>query len=213
MKDYGPSFLSNQNFFCKGQKTVVTISILQEKSNVQYLPVPKFPGYWAGDDGSIWSNKKNGFRRLKPYILRGYEYIPLRKDNRKHKIRVHKIILECFVGKAPKGMITRHLNGIKTDNRLCNLKWGTHKENEADKTIHGTRFFPVGERNGSAKIVADQAREVMRLWDEGFSKKNIASTLEISKGIVSQVVTGASWTHLFPERNYKVQKAERRARD
>lgn len=45
---------------------------------------------------------------------------------------LHRVILETFVGPAPEGAVTRHLNDVRTDNRLENLAWGTQQENMDD---------------------------------------------------------------------------------
>ena len=50
---------------------------------------------------------------------------------------VHAFVLRAFRGLRPAGMVARHLNGIKTDNRLGNLKWGTPGENRDDMFRHG----------------------------------------------------------------------------
>lgn len=60
---------------------------------------------------------------------------------------VHNLILEAFVGPRPSGMYGRHLNDIKTDNRLENLAWGTPKQNSADSLANGR--FPTGDRHGT----------------------------------------------------------------
>ena len=49
---------------------------------------------------------------------------------------VHHLVLLAFVGKCPYGQETRHMNGNPKDNRLVNLRWGTHKENMEDKKRH-----------------------------------------------------------------------------
>ncbi len=52
----------------------------------------------------------------------------------KGKIRyVHRLVLETFIGPCPDGMWARHLNSIKSDNRLENLEWNTPAINIQDK--------------------------------------------------------------------------------
>lgn len=46
---------------------------------------------------------------------------------------VHSLVALTFHGERPDGMEIRHLNGNQQDNRPCNLAYGTHTENEADK--------------------------------------------------------------------------------
>ena len=46
---------------------------------------------------------------------------------------VHSLVALTFIGEKPEGLEIRHINGNQKDNRPCNLAYGTHKENEADK--------------------------------------------------------------------------------
>ena len=62
----------------------------------------------------------------------------------------HATVLEAFVGAAPKGCETRHLNGVRHDNRLVNLAWGSKLENMKDQYLHGTRIR--GATNAASKL-------------------------------------------------------------
>lgn len=50
---------------------------------------------------------------------------------------VHQLIAETFIGPRPNGMVVRHLNGDKTDNRAENLAYGTPSQNSRDVVSHG----------------------------------------------------------------------------
>jgi hypothetical protein len=58
---------------------------------------------------------------------------------------------EVFDKNMPSNIHCCHKNHIKTDNRLSNLKWGTSKENEADK-IRDDRHAR-GDRNGKTEYL------------------------------------------------------------
>ena len=49
----------------------------------------------------------------------------------------HRYVWTQAHGEIPKGMVIHHINGIKTDNRLENLKLVTHKENCRQSDIWG----------------------------------------------------------------------------
>lgn len=121
----------------------------------RWLPVPGFEGsYEVSDQGRIRSLErvvervyKSGNtdqypvrgRILKPHIgARGYPYVNLSLGHKRMQTWViHRLVLAAFVGPLPDGLVTRHLNGIKTDNRLENLAYGTYSENMADTIRHG----------------------------------------------------------------------------
>lgn len=52
------------------------------------------------------------------------------------EVGLARLVLLAFVGPAPEGMICRHLNGIRDDNRLENLRWGTKGEDLRDRHYH-----------------------------------------------------------------------------
>lgn len=52
--------------------------------------------------------------------------------------KVHRLVLQAFVGPCPDGQQVRHLDGDKENNNLRNLRYGTGAENTADKVRHGT---------------------------------------------------------------------------
>ena len=59
------------------------------------------------------------------------------KSNRKQYF-VHQLVLLTFVGEPVKGMTGDHINGIRADNRLQNLRWATHKQQRANATRAAT---------------------------------------------------------------------------
>jgi hypothetical protein len=124
-------------------------------TSVEYKPIPGYAGYRIGTDGSIWSCRVAGRTRLrfgelwKPIATyvgkdgRVRVSLPLDTEDRRaggrlkdRKLNVHALVLTAFVGPKPDGMECRHLNGNLLDNRLENLRWGTHSDNERDKRIH-----------------------------------------------------------------------------
>lgn len=57
--------------------------------------------------------------------------------------RVHRLVLEAFVGPCPEGMEACHYDDASTNNRLSNLRWDTRGDNERDKVRNGNH------RNGN----------------------------------------------------------------
>ena len=57
----------------------------------------------------------------------GY-YITIRGPNNE-KIYIHNLVMYYFEGPRPKGLMIDHINRIKHDNRISNLRYITHAEN------------------------------------------------------------------------------------
>jgi hypothetical protein len=67
----------------------------------------------------------------------GYVIVMMSKNGKYQNQLVHRLVLKAFCGAPVTGQQCRHLNGVRTDNRLENLRWGSAKENAADQIAHG----------------------------------------------------------------------------
>lgn len=63
----------------------------------------------------------------------GYHYCNFRSDGKTRQFRVHRLVMEAFVGVRPDGLVTDHINHDKSDNRLENLRYVTQRENLATR--------------------------------------------------------------------------------
>lgn len=102
----------------------------------RWLPVPRFERlYEVSDLGRL--RRVGGLpKSLKPGYG-GYVGVILHRCGRRHKSRMHVLVLETFVCPRPPGMHSLHRNGNPSDNRLANLRWGTPSENRYDTVRHG----------------------------------------------------------------------------
>lgn len=92
--------------------------------------VPDFEGlYKISNMGNVVGVKRG--RIVSPAISKsGYLSIYLwdRGNKRKRAARVHRLVMEVFVGKSD--LSVDHINGIKTDNRLSNLQYLSYNDNQ-----------------------------------------------------------------------------------
>lgn len=94
----------------------------------------------------------------------GYPAVLLRDgDGGALSVRIHGLVLEAFVGPRPPGAQCRHLNGDRHDARLCNLAWGSAKENALDRISHGTTT--KGRALGPSKFRKMSVESVVALRD------------------------------------------------
>lgn len=96
--------------------------------------VPGYEGlYEVSDFGTVRSlNYRHSGKRkeLKPGKgSNGYEHVSLYRDGVQKFFSVHRLVLEAFNGSIPEGLQIDHINGVKNDNRLANLRVVTPKDN------------------------------------------------------------------------------------
>ncbi len=123
-----------------------TLPALPTQDGVEFRHVPDWPGYCAGSDGSVWSCWKRGryrgiapnwhTRKLQPGS-KGYLLVGLQATGKRRMAKVHQLVLEAFQGPRPPGAESRHLDSVRTNNKLDNLVWGTPTENRRDAVREG----------------------------------------------------------------------------
>lgn len=67
---------------------------------------------------------------LKPANSNNYMIVALTKNKKRKTCLVHRLVYEAINGKIPTGYEIDHINGIKNDNRIENLRCVTPKENK-----------------------------------------------------------------------------------
>lgn len=89
---------------------------------------PLDTNYAVCEDGRIHSKRRNKF--LTPKInWDGYHRIQIWRNNKCTYIAWHKVVAETYLEKPSSDCVVNHKNGIKDDNRVCNLEWVTQQDN------------------------------------------------------------------------------------
>lgn len=157
----------------------------------RWKTIPGFSDYEVSTMGEVRSYKGDKPRLMKLRIgSDGYPRVTLQDDDGTKRVRrVHLLVADAYLGPA-KGRIVRHRNGDLQDPRLANLKYGTQKENSADRYLHGTHG--MGDNNSQAILTAKEARAIMQLKGK-ISQVEIAKRFGISRQAVSDIHTGKTW--------------------
>lgn len=128
---------------CPGIDRLVGVDV--NESTELWRAVVGYEGFYeVSDQGRVRSvpRRKTRGRILKQILsTTGYPQVTLSKESVARPKKVHLLVMAAFVGPRPEGLEIRHLSGIKTDNRVINLQYGTHSENMLDIVQHGQHNY------------------------------------------------------------------------
>ena len=96
--------------------------------------------------GTILRIYKNGkTKEKKPRKEKnGYIRIKLHKNGKHKKFLVHRLLALAFIPNPEHKPTIDHINRIKDDNDLLNLRWATMKEQRANRIIQFNDITPGG---------------------------------------------------------------------
>ena len=95
--------------------------------------IPQYPGYYADEEGRIYSTVRNVWRELRQNEHNGFYDVHLVSNGKKINVPVHRLVLYAFVGPRPEKCVAVHLNRDPLDNVLENLCWDKSWKSAAKK--------------------------------------------------------------------------------
>lgn len=114
--------------------------------------------------------------------------------------RVHREIWQLVRGPIPQGYIVRH---VVCDNPPCfnidHLAVGIAVDNTADMVRKGRQVWPIGRRNGGAKLTEADVLAIRRACAEGISQHVLAKRYGISQQQISSIALRKRWRSVSGE--------------
>lgn len=157
-----------------------------------WCDVKGFQNYEVSNLGNI-RNKKTG-RELKPKNHRdGYQSINLCHKGNQRTLKIHRLVAQAFYGESQ--LPVDHVNGVKHDNNLANLRYISSSENSRKSNLGHTRSR--GEQHGQAKLTESCVREIKRLLKLGrYTQKQIGEMFGVHANSISNIKVGKNWKHI-----------------
>jgi len=128
----------------------------------------------------------------------GYLQVQLQKDGKRRTKKLHRLVLEVFVGPAPSDYVACHQDGNKQNNCLENLEWNTQYHNQVIDGIEQGTFSPFakGEANIAATLKSEQVVIIKRLAKMGLTHQRIADLMGVQRRNVGKIIQGIRWKHV-----------------
>lgn len=156
-----------------------------ETLDTQWKDVPGFEGvYRVSTAGEVWSSHKRG--PLTPMRTGGkrkqYSTVMLCAGAHSRTVKVHRLVLEVFVGPAEPGQVACHRDDNTFNNSLGNLYWGTLSDNARDRVRLGNHS---GQRLSVEQVLAIRTRR-----NAGERGMDLAKEFGVTQQVIWNVYSG-----------------------
>lgn len=160
---------------------------------------PRYPHYDVSSFGRVRRLSRNITRDgimspAKCGKRREYWFVRPCENGIKHHEYIHHMVLETFTDCRPNNAEAMHLDGNPNNNRLNNLLWGTHIDNERHKVRHGTRL--QGSSIHGSKLTANDIRDIRRRLQFGEYHHTIAVDYNVSRTTITNISLRKIWAHV-----------------
>lgn len=149
---------------------------------IGWYEIPGYAGYCASRKGEILTKKTKNTtfggragRYLKVSVYRDGDAIP-------HLQYVHVLVCRAFYGIAAPGMVVKHGDDNRFNNKPNNLSWGTQSDNILDTYRNGLRQPTYGPRRVALEEY-DVNDRMVTLYNEDYAMsllKSLADELPVS---------------------------------
>ena len=155
----------------------------QPKPKAEWRVITEYPTYEVSTDGQV-RNKKTGQVLKTSPNGRGYLNVGLRKDNKRHTKKIHRLVGLTFLPNPDGKLEIDHINRNRTDNRLENLRWATRSENSQNTGRQSNNT--TGFKNISSHNTTDRWR--IQIPSHQIPSHKISRYFSKSKWTLEQVV-------------------------
>ena len=112
----------------------------------------------------------------------GYKVVSLWYKKKRKAFTVHRLVAKAFLEKVDGKDFIDHINGIRTDNRVNNLRWCTQIEN-TNFPIARSKYINANKKRVESirKFHSEHSLEVLQLTTEGGVVKKWSSVKQASE--------------------------------
>ena len=156
----------------------------------QWLPIPGWEGFYGASDlGRIRSVPRphccGCVLKPRPLPKTGYLQVGLSREGKVTMSYVHRLVAATFIGPCPEGQEVRHGDGNPANNKLSNLKYGTHGQNGQDMIRHG-RTHP-GARHCASSLTDADVAIIRDLLSHGVRQRDLVRMFNTTRPVISRI--------------------------
>lgn len=173
-----------------------------------------YPRYYISNLGEVFIQKPDGSLQRKEGRpnLQGYLRIKLWNRGHNRNFNIHRLVVEHFIGKIPKGYVVDHLDGNKSHNYVTNLEIVSVAENTR-RASESNYQMALGSRTAVNRyplqvvgIIQEIYPKVKHLWAKGSNGNGYQNLIVkevfnrtgilIDTKYLSKIINGTRWSGL-----------------
>lgn len=185
----------------------------QQYGNVWLRALVDWPGYWAGEDGHIYSDKRGILIPLKDKLNKENKiwYVGLYRDDIRYRrllrsgnyamcvrvtpIAIHTLIASVWLPPKPSPLHEiNHIDLDRSNNAPTNLEWVTNQGN-VDHFRAARPLFGRGEDNPCHKLTTQDVLSIRGMAGTA-TLATIAKQHRISMTQACNIINRHAWTHI-----------------
>jgi len=165
--------------------------------NIEWKTIARAPAYEVSEFGQVRRTtggqgaRAGQIQKWHTCTGTGYPDARIRVEGRTITVPIHRLVASAFLGEKPAGMEIRHLDGNKMNCHYKNLAYGTHRQNQQDKILHGTSS--AGERNPTSKLTWPKVAAIRTDFALGCRAKDLAIAYKVSASTIHRILAGTYW--------------------
>jgi len=128
-----------------------------------------------------------------------YRSVMLTGNGKYKRMKVSRLVATAFKENPENKPCVNHINGIKTDDRACNVEWNTYSENNKHAFDTGLKdpTILIGDDNGNARTTSNKVLLIREEYSGGeYTYKQLSLKYDLSESQIGNIVTGESWSHI-----------------
>ena len=99
-----------------------------------YKIIAGFETYSVSDHGNVKNNKTARIMKTR-FHPEGYIIVDMRLNKQRYSKRVHILVANAFIANPDEKACVDHIDNIKSNNNINNLRWATNSENQHNKSM------------------------------------------------------------------------------
>lgn len=163
--------------------------------SIQWRPVVGHEGaYSVSEYGDIWIQRLRRKGKLQK-DRKGYVHYFLSENGVQKLTRIHRIVLEAFVGPCPQGMECCHKDNDPLNNHYSNLMWATHRDNMMEFGMMSA--LGKGESNGTSVLTDKTVKAIRKMAKETHAThREISERYGTTKQNIGRIINRKRWQHV-----------------